>query len=124
MRIFFLRWFLVPLLPKPLIPLYDSARSFQLENALVLKCLLLPKPYLLIEAGSTSSEKPNAIWVEQNMPQVLTQACVTGVEGEIGKQAVTPQSIDNALQSLSNEPPKKFNIARIERVYHSKIHFV
>ncbi len=82
-----------------------------------------PTP-LLIEAGSTSPEKPNAIWVEQNMPQVLTQACITGVEGEIGKQAVTPQSIDNSLQSLSNEPPKKFDIARIERVYHSKIQFV
>ncbi|MDH0624530.1 hypothetical protein N5E31_18975 [Pseudomonas chengduensis] len=82
-----------------------------------------PTP-LLIEAGSTSQEKPNAVWVGQDMPKALTKACQPGAEGEIGQQAATPAAVEQSLQSLKNEPPKKFDIARVERVYHSKIQFV
>lgn len=82
-----------------------------------------PTP-LLIEAGSTSQEKPNAVWVGQDMPKTLAKACEPSAEGEIGQQVATPDAVDQSLQSLKNEPPKKFDIARVERVYHSKIQFV
>lgn len=82
-----------------------------------------PTP-LLIEAGSISQEKPNAVWVGKNMQEDLKQACEIGAEGEIGKQAATPSDVDKSLQSLKNEPPKRFDLARIERVYSSKIQFV
>ena len=82
-----------------------------------------PTP-LLIEAGSTSQEKPNAVWVGQDMPKTLAKACLLGTEGEIGQRAATPASVADSLLSLKNEPPKKFEIARVERVYHSKIQFI
>ncbi|WPC04717.1 hypothetical protein SBP02_18470 [Pseudomonas benzenivorans] len=82
-----------------------------------------PTP-LLIEAGSTSQDKPNAVWVGQDMPKSLSKACNPDAEGEIGLQAAIPVEVEQALQSLRNEPPKKFDIARVERVYHSKIQFV
>jgi hypothetical protein len=47
-----------------------------------------------------------------------------GAEGEIGKIAATPADVNASLESLHKEPPKKFDVARIERVYSSKIQFV
>lgn len=82
-----------------------------------------PTP-LLIEAGSESEEKPNAIWIGQDTAKEIIQSCDLGGTGEIGQDVASPQKIEASLKSLKDEPPKKFDLARIERVYHSKIQFV
>jgi hypothetical protein len=68
-----------------------------------------PTP-LLIEAGSTSEEKPNAIVISRDV--------------ELGLRPATPAAVEASLASLKEVPPKMFSVARIERVYESKIQFV
>ena len=94
-----------------------------------------PTP-LLIEAGSTSEEKPNAIVISRGVDPTaaLLHACgapgVGGVgappprDAEVGRTPATPAAVDASLASLKEVPPKKFSVARIERVYESKIQFV
>jgi hypothetical protein len=94
-----------------------------------------PTP-LLIEAGSTSEEKPNAVVISRGVDPTaaLLHACgapgVGGVgappprDAEVGRIPATPAAVDASLASLKEVPPKKFSVARIERVYESKIQFV
>ncbi len=94
-----------------------------------------PTP-LLIEAGSTSEEKPNAIVISRDAEPTaaLLHACgapSTGDAGtpppqqaEVGRSPATPTAVEASLASLKEVPPKKFSVARIERVYESKIQFV
>lgn len=93
-----------------------------------------PTP-LLIEAGSERQDQPNALCVmapaalgavalacaaegEQSAAAVLPQ------QAEIGRQIATPQIIANSLQDLKRQPPKPYDLARIERVYSSKLQYV
>lgn len=94
-----------------------------------------PTP-LLIEAGSTSEEKPNAIVIPRDADPTaaLLHACGAPSAGdastpppqqaEVGRQPATPMAVEASLASLKEVPPKKFSVARIERVYESKIQFV
>lgn len=94
-----------------------------------------PTP-LLIEAGSTSEQKPNAVVISRDVEPTtaLLQACGAPASGnpmtpppeqaELGRQPATPQAVEASLASLKESPPKKFSVARIERVYESKIQFV
>lgn len=94
-----------------------------------------PTP-LLIEAGSTSEEKPNAIVISRDAEPTaaLLHACGapsagnTGTpppqQAEVGRMPATPTAVKASLASLTEVPPKKFSVARIERVYESKIQFV
>jgi hypothetical protein len=94
-----------------------------------------PTP-LLIEAGSTSEEKPNAIVISRDVEPTaaLLHACGAPSAGdsgtpppqqaEVGKLPATPTAVEASLASLKEVPPKKFSVARIERVYESKIQFV
>jgi hypothetical protein len=94
-----------------------------------------PTP-LLIEAGSTSEEKPNAIVISRDVEPTaaLLHACgapSSGVAGapppgevEVGLRPATPAAVEASLASLKEVPPKMFSVARIERVYESKIQFV
>lgn len=94
-----------------------------------------PTP-LLIEAGSTSEEKPNAIVIPRDAEptSALLHACGASGSGdtsapppgqaEVGRKPATPNAVDASLASLKEVPPKKFSVARIERVYESKIQFV
>lgn len=94
-----------------------------------------PTP-LLIEAGSTSEEKPNAIVISRDADPTaaLLHACGAPSFGdastpppqqaEVGRQPATPKAVEASLASLKEIPPKKFSVARIERVYESKIQFV
>jgi hypothetical protein len=91
---------------------------------------------LLIEAGSTSEEKPNAIVISRDAEPTaaLLHACGAPSIGdagtpppqqaEVGRQPATPMAVAASLASLKEVPPKKFSVARIERVYESKIQFV
>lgn len=93
-----------------------------------------PTP-LLIEAGADRSDQPNAICL--SAPAALgavAQACAAEGEtsaairlpqqAEIGKHVATPQIIENSLKDLQRQPPKPFDLARIERVYSSKLQYV
>lgn len=94
-----------------------------------------PTP-LLIEAGSTSEEKPNAIVISRDVEPTAAILHACGAPGagdagtpppqqaEVGKLPATPTAVEASLASLKEVPPKKFSVARIERVYESKIQFV
>ena len=94
-----------------------------------------PTP-LLIEAGSTSEEKPNAVVITRGADSTASllracgavgstdQATPAPQDAEIGRAPATPQQVDQSLNELKEVPPKKFDVARIERVYESKIQFV
>lgn len=45
-------------------------------------------------------------------------------QAEVGRLAATKEAVEASLASLKEIPPKKFTLARIERVYESKIQFV
>lgn len=94
-----------------------------------------PTP-LLIEAGSTSEEKPNAVVISRDAEPTAALLHACGAPGtgdsstpppqqaEVGRHPATPKAVEASLASLKEVPPKKFSVARIERVYESKIQFV
>ncbi len=86
-----------------------------------------PTP-LLIEAGSDQPDKPNAIMLKQELPKSLADACAIGEERhatlEIGKDAADTAKISEVKRDLEERPPKKFNVARVERVFNSLLHYV
>lgn len=94
-----------------------------------------PTP-LLIEAGSTTEEKPNAIAITRGGDSTVALMHACGAAGsadqstpapqdaQIGRAPATPEQVDRSLTELRESPPKKFDVARIERVYESKIQFV
>lgn len=84
---------------------------------------------LLVEAGSTSAEKPNALLLTG--PSATTVASAAGAAGEtlpqaaeIGGQAMTPKMIETANDDLKISPVQPFNLCRQARVFSSKIQFV
>jgi hypothetical protein len=97
--------------------------------------LYSPTP-LLIEAGSVSVQKPNAVMIASkgDSTAALMQACAANgstsnatpipQHAEIGRKPATPVEVSASLASLKDIPPKVFDVARIERVYESKIQFV
>lgn len=93
-----------------------------------------PTP-LLIEAGATRSDQPNALLLMAPAAvSAVAHACAAeGAAGddvplpdqaEIGRQAATPQAIASSLQDLQRQPPKPYDLARIERVFTSKLQYV
>lgn len=86
----------------------------------------------LIEAGSTSDAKPNAIVIGPDASDRLLAAAATEgsthhclpSDAEIGRDALTPADLDVALQDLARTPPKAFDVARVERVFNSKLQYV
>ena len=97
--------------------------------------LYSPTP-LLIEAGSVSVSKPNAVVISAkgDSTAALMQACAANgaakdttpipQQAEIGQKAATPVEVSASLKALKDIPPKIFDVARIERVFESKIQFV
>lgn len=93
-----------------------------------------PTP-LLVEAGVEVSDQPNALLLLAPAAiDAVTHACAAEgysaaceqlpTDAEIGRQAATPTIIDNSLQDLDRQPPKPYDLARIERVYSSKLQYV
>ena len=81
-----------------------------------------------IEAGSINPEKPNAIVLDGN-PDSIDKACASGPENllseaEIGKKVVDAELLDKVKKDLDELPPKRFDLARIERVFNSRIQYV
>lgn len=86
-----------------------------------------PTPHL-IEAGSTQVDKPNAILLTE-APAAIEKACASSpdtlpADAEIGKEVVKVQQLEAVNHDLKELPPKKFDVARIERVFNSRIQYV
>ncbi|MEI6606329.1 MAG: hypothetical protein WCP35_13545 [Verrucomicrobiota bacterium] len=82
----------------------------------------------LIETESRQPDKPNAICLRSAVPPQLASACAIGAEGflnlEVGHEPVEQKKIEAVKRELAERPPKPFNVARIERVFNSMLHFV
>ena len=92
------------------------------------KTLVYTPTPLLIEAGSKTPEKPNAIAI-QAAANVIENACACDPDtlpndAEIGKEVVCSKEFEAVKKDLEDAPPKPFNIARIERTFNSKIQYV
>src|SRR5262249_50734846 len=72
--------------------------------------------------------KPNAIMLTANVPAAVEAACGLGAEGkaerDVGLAPVSASAVEEVKKDLKERPPKEFNIARIERVFNSALHFV
>ena len=84
-----------------------------------------PTP-LLIEAGSTSPERPNAILLNTPPAEVLRDMGM-GEEGEasrvIGLDGVESAVVQKVEADLAANPPLKFDLARTVRVLQAKLQF-
>ena len=85
-----------------------------------------PTP-LLIEAGSKTPDKPNGICISGDSVQQLKKAC--GAEGspaerEVGMDPAKTPDIQEVKEDLERNPPKKFDVARAERVFNSRLQYV
>jgi hypothetical protein len=82
----------------------------------------------LIEAGSHQSDKPNAIILHNALPPQLANACALGEDGfatlEVGGDQIDVKDVEAVKRDLENCPPKEYNVARIERVFSSMLHYV
>ncbi len=84
---------------------------------------------LLIEAESTSSEKPNAIVLSGAPAERLAEAAGAGPaetapSQEIGKRPLTPAAVEAVKKDLKANPPQPFNVARAMRVFSSEVQYV
>src|SRR5436190_11778550 len=86
-----------------------------------------PTP-LLIDAESRQSEKPNGIMLQNELPSQLANACAVGTEGfaklEVGRDQIDKSMVEAVKRDLQDRPPKEFNVAGIERVFSSMLHYV
>lgn len=84
----------------------------------------------LIEAGSSSDEKPNAIRITGIGPRELALACgandvqVLGLGQEVGLNELTEEAVEEAKADLEENPPRRFDLVRLERVFNYKLEFV
>ena len=86
----------------------------------------------LIEAGSHTHDKPNAIVIGCDpLAQILTAAAAEGApdvplagDAEIGRDALTPQVLTESLADLERIQAKAFNVSRVERVFNSQLQYV
>ena len=82
----------------------------------------------LIETESRQPDKPNAICLQAELPPQLARACALGEEQhatlEVGKDPVEQEIIDAVKADLKERPAKQYNVARIERVFSSILHYV
>lgn len=91
--------------------------------------IFAPTP-LLIETGPRSQATPNAVRAEAEQVARLVEAVapeplpLTPVEPEIGTAPITPNQIKETQQSLEANPPRQFDISRLENVFNAAIEFV
>lgn len=85
-----------------------------------------PTP-LLIEAGSTQPERPNAILLGEVPKTVAIEAGFGQTphrDRELGLDLVSDAHIKKAEIDLETNPPSRYDLARKVRVFHSKFNFV
>jgi hypothetical protein len=87
-----------------------------------------PTP-LLVEAGSKAPTKPNAILLRPEATQALIAACgassgpEAAVQQEMGLEFVDQKRLEAVKIDLKENPPKQFNLARLERVFNYRLEF-
>lgn len=85
-------------------------------------------PESLFAAPPTQS--PNGLMLGSNPAQQLTQAVAAEgsntvpADAEIGKSAVTPEQVKHTLDELKKNPPIDVDLARVTRVFSTKLQFV
>lgn len=87
-----------------------------------------PTPQL-IEAGSTSQEKPNAIILKGSNAPAIARAVgaatdAVPTEAEVGQGALLPQQLKEVEDELTRNPPKPYNLARQAHVFSSRLQYV
>ena len=93
-----------------------------------LTMLFAPVP-MLIEAGSTTSDKPNAIIIAGGNTDRVADAAGAGIGNgntnqEIGTETLTPNRAEALEQDLKINPPQAFDLARALRVFSSRVQYV
>jgi hypothetical protein len=84
----------------------------------------------LIEAGSNSEEKPNAVRIGNIGPEAISLACggqdeqLLGAGQEVGLQAASSEAVEETKRDLVVNPPRSFDLARLERVFNYSLEFV
>jgi hypothetical protein len=84
----------------------------------------------LIESGSNSEEKPNAIRISEGGADEIALACGAGKdalpiqEQEVGVEIVNNDLLEETRADLRENPPRQFDLARLERVFNYKLEFV
>lgn len=71
--------------------------------------------------------KPNGVIIRKSVPAALAGACSADgnySKREIGLEPVDKKDVEKAQTSLQKTPPKKFDLARQERVFSSKLCFM
>ncbi|MDH5668804.1 MAG: hypothetical protein OEY86_12400 [Nitrospira sp.] len=85
-----------------------------------------PTP-LLVEAGSTQPERPNAIYLGE-VPKSVAVAAGLGAnphrDREIGLDLVSTTQMGKVEADLASNPPARFDLVRKVRVFHSLFQFV
>ncbi len=85
-----------------------------------------PTP-LLVEASGHSDETPNAASIGRAQAEQLFRVVCPPeghTESEVGMTKVEPTQLARVNEDLKRNPPKKFDIARAERVFNSELEFV
>jgi len=90
-----------------------------------------PTPQI-IESVPGSQDSPNAIHIATNNIEDLSAACGSGVvptassaqKQEIGLSSAEAPEINAAKADLKLNPPRKFDLTRLERVFNYKLEFV
>jgi hypothetical protein len=90
--------------------------------------IFAPAP-MLIEAGSTAAEKPNAIVLDAAAAEKLAVASGAGkvaepAKQEVGVAALEPEVVQRLQQNLKSDPPQAFDVARKLRVFSSAVQYV
>jgi len=95
--------------------------------------IFTPTP-LLIEAGKTDLTQPNAIKAAPKQvediiyavipPKVLQNKNEQKSVPEIGKKRITVEQIEKVKNSINENPPQKFDVARRVQVFSTSIEFV
>ncbi len=83
----------------------------------------------LVEAGSTSAFKPNALFLEGSAAMKISEAAgatqnTRPSDGEIGTKALTPQDVEAIKKNIDENPPEPFDLTQKVRVYNSRFQYV
>jgi hypothetical protein len=117
--------------------LESRARALQVQKGVRIGVLVSDSDILvysptpqLIEAGSNSEEKPNALQIAGFGPQEFSLACgandtqLMGAGQEVGLNFADEAMVDETKADLKENPPRKFDLVRLERVFNYRLEFV
>lgn len=104
----------------------DEDTLFYSPTPLLIEDAPATTPGLLPDGGVAFPPplKPNGILLRNGVSPSLVAACSNDSMREIGLDPINGQDVVRAEESLKANPPKKFDLARRERVFSSQVCFV